>query len=154
MIILKEFPYPLSVNKSLASVKGRLIKTSDARDYQRECQAFANKNIKDLIAANMMINSWIKKRLGVKVDCYFSLPEESVITKSKASKHWLKKNDVSNRIKLCHDALSEMLRIDDLYFISGNAERVIGERGVMIVITPHELKSLDEVCSERCRKEA
>ena len=152
MIILTELPYPPSVNDSLAVFRGRMIKTAKARAYKEQCHIFTAKNITALNQATTQIKSWLDQGLGIKVDCYFSLPEEKILTAGKKAIHRFKKSDVSNRVKLCHDALSDMLRIDDLYFIAGNAEKVIGPMGVTVYVTPHKLQSLDEVKTQWIRK--
>jgi len=76
----------------------------------------------------------INQGLVLKVDCYFIFERSSIYTK----KNTVKKTDHHNRIKAALDGLSKAIGIDDSYFFTVNAHKVIGEReSITFVITTH-----------------
>lgn len=59
---------------------------------------------------------WVKEGHFVSVSMKVLIPKDEYYTKTKTAKDPVKRFDVTNRIKQCHDALSEILDIDDRYF--------------------------------------
>jgi hypothetical protein len=62
------------------------------------------------------IQRWVKEGSFVAVSMKVLIPKDEYYTKTKTAKDPVKRFDVTNRIKQCHDALSEILDIDDRYF--------------------------------------
>jgi hypothetical protein len=145
---LDGFPMPPSINEQLMSVRGRLIKTKKAREF--------DKQVNEYCRANRAIIKEIKKELtpalamqGLKIDCFFAFHEDRLVTKTKKAKDWLKVLDANNRLKSTLDGISKALEIDDKFFIAGNCEKVscksLEDQRVLIRIKPQNLKNLEAV---------
>jgi Holliday junction resolvase RusA-like endonuclease len=139
-IVLKGLPIPPSVNQMLAPVRGRLIKTSIGRDYEKRCQLFALTHSKEIEGMAALARSWVENGSTVRVDVYFIFKKERIFSK----KNEPKKLDVDNRLKPCLDQLSNMLKIDDKYFFAGWREKLwtlsLEKEQTLIVLKKHSTR--------------
>lgn len=119
MFILKRIPIPPTSNNLYASVRGRLIKSIEGRKYESALKLYSIRNFKILDK----IKSNLKPSDSLRVDCFFIFHKNRIISK----KGEYKKLDVTNRIKALHDAISDMVGIDDKQFISVGCEKIICE---------------------------
>lgn len=119
MLILKKIPIPPTSNNLYSSVRGRLIKSIEGRKYEAALKLYSLRNFK-LIEK---IKEQLKPNDTLRVECYFIFHKNRIISK----KGEYKKLDATNRIKALHDALSEMIGIDDKQFISISADKIICE---------------------------
>lgn len=124
--IIFAFPFPISVNESLMPIGGRLVKTTKARTYAKKAVAYAD-TMPAMPRFRLQIANWIDEQKTLRVDTFFIWPKDSIFTKGKTAKSWVKKIDAHNRIKQLHDALSEVLQVDDMYFFAGDTEKVYSD---------------------------
>lgn len=58
----------------------------------------------------------------------------------------LKKIDASNRIKATHDALSEIINIDDKHFSVGKSEFILSNKNeIDILLLPSKIKTKEDI---------
>jgi hypothetical protein len=135
--ILKNFPLCPSANKQHFISRGRLIKSSLARAFDKQVEIYIAINRKTLEDLKTDLNSIISQGMLLRVDTYFCFDESSLLTK----KNTIKVIDTNNRIKATLDAVSKAIGIDDKYFVSGYSEKVIRcklskENHSLIIISP------------------
>lgn len=109
-VIFKRWPMSVSSNQLYASVNGRLIKSDAGRNYSLQVHAWAQKNKSTIDKLKAILRG-----KTLRVDCAFFFPKSKLVTK----KNTLKRIDWSNRIKLVHDNLADLIEVDDSHFISG-----------------------------------
>jgi len=109
-VIFKNLPMSPSSNQLYASVRGRLIKSSEGRNYALKMHIWAQRHKSTIDKLKEILRG-----KTLRVDCAFYFPKSKLITK----KNTLKRIDWSNRIKLVHDCLSDAIGVDDSHFISG-----------------------------------
>ena len=109
MIILKGFPLPPTSNNMYIPVRGRLIKSNEARIYDQKCLIYS------MSKSNLIKEIKINETDFLYIETHFVFLKNRLFTK----KNELKKLDCTNRIKSCHDNLCKMLNIDDKQFIEG-----------------------------------
>jgi len=123
---INSFPFPPSINRSLASFRGRHIKTRPARAFDVKVQT-----LKQIRAAE-----WIKIKEAfepkltdhvIKVDQYFVFHKPRIFTSYPKAKAWVQTLDHLNFNKASEDALAKCLEIDDKFFFSGHKEKVCCE---------------------------
>jgi hypothetical protein len=114
---------PPSVNESLASVRGRFIKTNVARVFERRVLHYFNTLAEQQKrAVGDFKNALFKQRpkdrkILFEAKFYFQESDLYRQTKGKdAEKGEPKRKDTSNRIKPLEDRISENINIDDKYF--------------------------------------
>ncbi len=134
-VTFKRWPMSISSNQLYASVRGRLIKSSEGRRYTTQVMHWAleNRSALDKIRS-------ILRGKTLRVDCAFYFPKSKLITK----KNTLKRIDWSNRIKLVHDCLSDAIGVDDSHFISGYCCKKISDNDesyIDITISAEEMKT-------------
>jgi Holliday junction resolvase RusA-like endonuclease len=160
-IIFPDFPMPPTINKSYKSITRRIrvgknivlrssmIHSELLNKFYVDVKMWENKNKLPIEVASDLIKSWVLSGYELKVDYYFLFPREKIYTKTKNAKSKLHKLDADNRIKAGRDGLSECLKIDDTYFVSGNIEKVIQQEGktecVIIVISKTKIQSADQL---------
>lgn len=119
---LKGFPMPPSANNLYATIGrgGRHIrvKSADCRAYHKDCQAWAIKNAVALSEARLMSLA-CGKGVALRLDHIYYFNRARVISKAGTPK----KRDIFNLQKALHDALSELLGVDDKFFFEGAIER-------------------------------
>lgn len=135
---LTNFPIPPSINKQLASVNGRLIKTSAAKYFDAKVNLYALKKFReiDLIKENLKSDDLLK------VDCYFIFNQSRLIGK----KGQIKALDVNNYLKSALDGLVKCLEIiDDKQFVAHTVEKLTCEsesdEQIIFVISKTSLRS-------------
>lgn len=109
-VIFKNLPMSPSSNQLYASVRGRLIKSSEGRNYALKMHIWAQRHKSTIDKLKEILRG-----KTLRVDCVFYFPKSKLITK----KNTLKRLDWSNRIKALHDSLSDVIGVDDSHFISG-----------------------------------
>lgn len=146
--ILFTCPLPPSVNESLACVRNRLIKTAKARKFLADAVAAfkTDDTYRDSLA---LAGSWVREKFALKVDCYFVWPKNQILTTGAKAQNWAHRKDAHNRIKQLHDALSEAIMIDDMYFFAGDTEKIINDKiqepYAMVRITKHTPRTIHDL---------
>lgn len=143
MFVLKRIPLPPSSNQLYSSVRGRLIKSIEGRKYYAAISMYAVRNFKIID----QIKSHFSPKDTLKIDCYFVFHKSRIVSK----KGEIKVLDASNRIKSCHDGISELIGIDDKHFVSGHLEKVICEKEsdeqVIVHITKAKIRTYEDICN-------
>jgi Holliday junction resolvase RusA-like endonuclease len=113
---LKEMPLPPSVNHIYATswTSKRRFKSQSYLQYERAVIHWKHMNAEALATAREL-TSKLTEGEAFKIDCIFYFQKSDLISKKKT----IKKNDTSNRLKACHDVLSEILDVDDRLFWDG-----------------------------------
>lgn len=147
---LNDLPFPITVNESLASVKGRLIKTKKAREYLHSMEIWTKKNQWFIDQCKVIIKKWMISKTPLRVDTFLAWPESEVLvdTKNKTAIHWAQQKDGTNRIKQLHDALSEILEIDDRYFFYSDCSKIISDndqKKCMVTIQPTKILKMNDI---------
>jgi hypothetical protein len=115
---LHKFPMSPTSNHMLMVIRGRLIKSNDARKYSKQCELWGAQNRGSINKLKEIL-----KDKTLRVDCCFVFPRSKLITK----KNTLKKVDWGNRVKQTHDELAKLIGVDDSHFISGYCEKSVGK---------------------------
>lgn len=137
MIVLQRFPMPPTANHLYSTLAPRPGKKFGARTkskyylaFLRSAQTWAMINHHEVRAARDYVSKCKPGRF-LRIDCQFHFLEREIFTKE----YLPRKNDTSNRTKALHDALSDILHIDDSYFWTHSGTKVIGPMpGVTIVL--------------------
>lgn len=130
---LKSLPIPNSVNRGFAAVRGRLIKTAEARKFDQEIAIWLySQNNKTLSNIRALAKNAVSNNKMLQVDRYFIYPKHKLFTKEKKSKGLIvpespKKIDADNRVKPLLDAVAKIIGVDDKYFFSGHTEKMVSE---------------------------
>jgi Holliday junction resolvase RusA-like endonuclease len=140
-MILKKLPLCPSQNKQLMVSRGRMIKTSIAREFDQKMLLYKIKHAQ-------IINN-IKQNIGkdevFKVDCYFVFHKKRIFTKTKE----LKRIDSDNLLKSTRDAVSKLIEHDDKFFVTGIVERIWCENESdeqsIVVLSSSKIRSLDDL---------
>lgn len=137
MITIIDFPLPPSVNNYLIPVAGklkwkgkgkpyataRMVKSTEHRQYETDCQLWALKYKRGLCALREEI---IKtKQLMEKEKLSFSLKMEYFIFLAPDQYNSVEHKDVDNFIKPLQDNLAKILNIDDRHIFQITAEKVL-----------------------------
>lgn len=128
------------------AVRGRLIKTSIAREYDRAIESWAIENRAFVERLRTEFNRlWVSGTKMFHIELYFCFEKSRLISKANT----VKRLDCNNRIKSAIDKVSLITGIDDQYFISDYAEKIISESDELIVrITPTTLRSRREILTQ------
>ncbi len=130
---LKSFPMPPSDNGLKTPIyvggKPRMIKSRDYHDFETEARIWMMKNDEQIEKARQLIQKtgpgW-----ALKVDRVYWFHRDTVVRKTASKKTGArigepKQNDTFNRIKALHDALAQILGIDDKWFWAGETHKKI-----------------------------
>lgn len=152
MAILKDLPFPISVNESLTSVRGRLIKTTVARNYLKEMHVWAMQNKRQVDLAREFVKHCFDNKIVLRVDSFLAWPKKEVLVSQENYKafHFAQSRDATNRIKQLHDAISEILDIDDRYFFYGDCCKLISDynkKECLVVIKPEKVLNMSDILS-------
>lgn len=109
-VTFKRWPMSVSSNHLYFVSRGRLVKSNEGRNYAKKVQTWAQKNKSTIDKLKAILRG-----KTLRVDCAFFFPKSKLVTK----KNTLKRIDWSNRIKLVHDNLADLIGVDDSHFISG-----------------------------------
>lgn len=116
---INRFPLPPSVNELYATVGRRRVKSIPYKRFEDQLRIWMMTNHDQLqLAWSLSMNTGPNNFLHV--DCRFHMMRGNILCKDRTPK----RNDTSNRIKALHDALSQILGIDDSYFWSGTFDKV------------------------------
>jgi Holliday junction resolvase RusA-like endonuclease len=119
---LVKVPMPPSINKQLMVSKGRMIKTNEARKYDRAFDVYLLMRQKAIAATKDLIRQWQKDGFNaLRVDIEFFFPKEKLFSKN----NMIKKLDTTNRVKSVLDKISLALEIDDSLFIETFATKTL-----------------------------
>jgi len=120
MIHLNEIPMPPTANKRLIVANGRLIKSSECRAFDKAVQIWMIRQKSKLFEDRRKAKEWIDTCFMLKVDFCFYWPKTKLISKDGMPK----KLDDSNRLKDAEDAVSEIIGIDDKWFIDKTLKKI------------------------------
>jgi Holliday junction resolvase RusA-like endonuclease len=116
-------PMPPSINKTLTSVRGRLIKTSIARLFERQVRSyFVTMSAQQKRSVEIFKEELSSKRPKDRKICFevrFYFPQSDIFCLPKTKSEEIgepKRKDTSNRIKPLEDRISENIGIDDKHF--------------------------------------
>jgi len=140
VIKLDNLPMPSSSNHRLIPSRGRLIKSNEARLYDREIQIWSLRNKNKLVSYKIELRELIQKGFMLKVSVILNWEKSKLLTK----KGEPKKNDLDNRLKSCLDAVSKLVEIDDKYIIEISAIKKFWDKNYSSVDVTIEKASWDE----------
>lgn len=120
--------------------RGRLIKSNEARLYDREIQIWSLRNKNKLVSYKIELRELIQKGFMLKVSVILNWEKSKLLTK----KGEPKKNDLDNRLKSCLDAVSKLVEIDDKYIIEISAIKKFWDKNYSSVDVTIEKASWDE----------
>jgi hypothetical protein len=125
-----------------ASVRGRLIKSIEARKYSASIDRYAMIYFSKIES----IKNSIPKNSTVDVHCDFFFHRNRIF----GQKGQIKKIDVSNRIKQVHDSISKLINIDDsrFSFISARKYAIDMEMIESVAVTITISKGFSEIKRE------
>ncbi len=124
LILFDRFPLPPTANHAYPTgTNGRRHKSSAMRIFEAEATKWWMVNRPLVTHARKALGGEIAidKASMIRVDAWVCFHYGSLFTKDSVRK----KMDVSNRIKALHDALSNVLLIDDRYFMVGETAPVV-----------------------------
>lgn len=144
-ITFKQFPLPPSSNQMYSSVRGRLIKSKEARLFDQRCENWAFQRKSMIEREKSRLEAIRANKQGFKVTCLFVFSKKRLI----GQKGQLKRLDASNRLKACHDAFARIIGIDDSLFISGEFEKLtcesVEQEQVIITLEPASLRAFESL---------
>lgn len=131
---------PPIANHRLAPVNGRLIKSVDARVFDKHIDYYIMRHWKDISNYRHLVQDWIKQNQVLKLEINFVWHKNKVICKDGK----IKKMDLDGRIKSAIDGLSDVLQFDDKLLIEIHAFKSISnnqhDEHYDITLQPGELK--------------
>lgn len=119
-IVLNSIPMPPTANHRLIPANGRLIKSNEARLYDKAVQVWMIRQKSALFEYRRKAKELIDHGYCLEVNFQFIWPKEKLITKDGMPK----RIDTSNRLKDAEDAVSDILEIDDKFFIKKTLEKI------------------------------
>ena len=145
--ILLSTPMSPTVNEYLTVARGRMIKTSKFRLFERRALDQIKQEI-ELPQYIKQLKEWSKNKV-LKVDCYFIFNPEKVFTKTKSAKSWIQRIDVFNRLKPLHDVIAKATGVDDSFYFEGDTIKAtcnsLTEPYILIKISPTNPKTIHDV---------
>lgn len=115
-VALAGLPMPPSTNALHRSIgRGKVIKSAKYNEYERQCQVWMLQNNHQLMPARAFVRQCGPRKF-IKVDCIFYMHRERILSLANLPQA----NDTSNRLKAAHDAVAQMLHIDDKFFWCGS----------------------------------
>lgn len=149
IIIFDNFPIPPSLNHCYPTVfsrkLGRAIRVSsgELKKFKRAADNWEASRPEVVKAARRYLLP--NHRNLIQVDAYVGLHSECLFTREATRK----KYDVSNRVKPLHDALAEILGIDDRFFSVGETQPVLIPKEktecVLIRMAIREIQTMSQV---------
>ena len=127
-----ELPMPPSVNKLYFVKSGRKHMSSEGKEIKARMKGIV---LKEAVGA-----LWLKEAQNSALEMELSLYFPAVENKGwpKKAKSRYKRVDITNRVKLLEDALSEALGIDDSVFFKTTITKQKGEERACVTIRPYE----------------
>lgn len=123
--------YPSMVNKRT----GRAFRfpSRELKAFQAAAKAWAEPRAS--IIAQAKLGLLPSPRAQIRIDLYIAFTPSRLFTKDGRRKQL----DASNRIKPIHDALADILGIDDRFFYTGQSEAVLADGGSECVLVKMRL---------------
>ena len=135
-----DFPFPPSVNQIYATIGRRRVATRELKQFKNEVNLWALKYRKELRELRTSLCEEIKQGKWIKIDLHLCLPFKKIWN----LKGGVKIYDAANRVKASHDALSEVLGLDDKYFCVGITENVVTSGNPRVILTVSGSKILSD----------
>ena len=140
-VVLEGLPMPPSSNHQykLFRRNGKTyhVPSTELKTFKAAITHYTLKNSSQYLACLNLISQWRKEKHLFHCNATFYFKKPRIFT----LKGEPRKIDVSNRIKAIHDSVSQMLHLDDSYFFSIGAKKLICKEGdeehVTIEIFPH-----------------
>lgn len=119
---LLRLPVPPSSNNAYPTVqvqgRPRRVKSKAMRTFEKEFADWALEHHQNVVGARALARG-LPKDHAIHIQTLFYFPKDQITCKTGKPKRM----DVSNRLKGIHDAIAELVQIDDCYFISGDFAR-------------------------------
>lgn len=145
MVVITDFPLAISVNKAYPTIGGRRVRSGDYKKFLVYAARWKGLHMGQLLDIEEQLRSWMREGYQLRVDSWFCFLHERLYTK----KNEVKALDSHNFTKSLHDALAELLNIDDRHFFAGLAEKVSTstkeEECTILRITPHLPQTKDSI---------
>jgi Holliday junction resolvase RusA-like endonuclease len=109
---IENIPMPPSVNSLYFTNKGRRTLSSEGRQYKDMIHGLVATKCRELATVSLE-----NVRLAISYDFYFNNVETKSWLKKKSATRF-RKIDISNRVKVLEDGVSESLGIDDSQFMN------------------------------------
>lgn len=123
-IHLSRLPMPPTSNHNYSIIRRskRLAFVSSKKlcDYKLEMMTYRGLNYHFIQSAQKQILKWQLLTPKISIHCNFYFHHQRLFTKQDT----IKKLDVSNRLKAIHDAIAELLEIDDSSFFEISAAKI------------------------------
>ena len=100
-------------------VNGRLIKSKEIRDYDKQITIWILKQNSKIYTLRQLAKEWVDTGYCLKVELVFEWPKDKMLTKNGTPKA----NDVDGRIKSTLDAIAIIIGQDDKYVIEINVRK-------------------------------
>lgn len=109
-------PLPPSMNNAYPTNRyGVRFKSKDYRQWEKDLKVWALLN-HSLVKEAIEAFSIVRENHIVQIDTHYFFPWKQVVT----LKNTPKKNDTSNRLKILHDGIADLIKLDDSYFWHGS----------------------------------
>lgn len=119
---------PVSANALKGMYRGRMIKSAQARVYEREFKLLLNKFSKEITAFFSMFDD---EKHALDAEFYFYFPEEELLTKNGHIKE--RRHDLDNMLKSTIDNLFSSLPVDDALVCSMFARKIPSDKHMIAV---------------------
>lgn len=143
-MIFFDMPMSYSSNHQYTPVRGRLIKSSHARNYTKSMDLYYLNNINLINIAHETFNEKL-----IKLSVYFVFPLSKIYTKQDT----IRKFDIANLVKSFQDEFCRIIRIDDSIIKSTYLELISCETKkehiVAEISTHNEVRTYDQAIHER-----
>lgn len=139
---LDDMPMPPTQNQIYATdfKTGRRFKAKVYGDYLKMVNFWASERQALLNQIHTELSYWVNKKYRIAVHSFYAWPANKINTSG----------DPSNRIKAQHDALKNMIRIDDRYFTIRNCENVLTQDDpyAILILEPVKIVTDEQVRQE------
>lgn len=121
-VLFTELPLPPTSNNQYSAIKRagsvRFIPSSSLVKFKKDMDLW-RMSTRNFLDGKYKIQSWIKSDHLLEVKAFYFFHFKTLFTKDNR----VKKFDVSNRIKSCHDTIAQFLDVDDKFFFKISAEK-------------------------------
>lgn len=152
LFVFRQFPMSPSENQMYPTIRDRRtgglrrIASRELNAFKRQTESWRMQNLKMVKEAQLALSTEIRQNQMsmIRVDSYLGFQHSKLFTKQGMRKRM----DASNRIKGLHDAISNILCIDDRFFYPGRTEPVIVDRSedecALIVMQISQLREMNQ----------
>lgn len=138
--VYSNLPMPHSVNRGFFVSRGRIIKSSDSRFFDKHMADWAAKNKKQITEASCLILSWVNSGMLLRVDVDFFFNKKRLFSKSPKAKAAVKSVDLNNRLKPLLDWVARLSGVDDKFYFEHFLRKLPCQDGleehVMVTVSP------------------